>query len=182
MEEDVEDGGGGGHGSDDNDIITPQSIINDSTDRKTEKSEEDSRIPQARQRGHDKSPMIEVMVEDKAAKGAEDGSTNPNRREDAHKAVETSRQEQEDFRAWTAEKQILRNEMTRFGVHEEQIQNILETPNLNLNLLFQQHLGERVPPNPPRDAEKDVGVSKRMIRSWCTLQGCVDFVPTPCYH
>ena len=102
-------------------------MTNGSTERKTGKLGPDPRIIPI-------SPMTGTRVEDKATKGAEDGSTNrsnPTRREDA---VETSRQEQEKLGAWTAEsKEIYRNKMTRLGVHEDQIQKVLESPDLNFN-------------------------------------------------
>ena len=69
--------------------------------------------------------MLEVMVEGRATKGAEGGSTKPMKR---------------------------------------------GTPS---NLAPQLHLGESATPDPPGEAEKDVGVSKSNGRSWCMLQGCV---------
>ena len=163
-------------------------MTNGSTERKTGKFGRDPRIIPI-------SPMTGTRVEDRATEGAEDGSTNrstnPTRREHA---VETSRQGQEKLGASTVErKEISRNEMTRFGVHEDQIQKILEGPNINFNgvtdvrgtqsyLPPQQHLGESATPGPAGEAERDVGVSKSNGSSWCTLQGCVDPVPKPCYH
>ena len=183
-----EDDNDDGYGSDNDDLITLQFMTNGSTERKTGKFGRYPRINPI-------PPTTGTRVEDRAPKGAEDGSTNrstnPTRREDA---VETSRQGQEKLGSSTVErKEIFRNEMTRFGVHQDQIQKILESPNINFNgvtdvrgtpshLPPQQHLGESATPGPAGEAERDVSVSKSNGRSWCTLQGCVDPLPTPCYH
>ena len=194
--EEDDDDSYGDYGCNNHDMITIQSMIDSSTDRKKGQSEEDPRMPrEKRRKGRAESPMVEVMVEGGATKGAEGGSINLAKREDAHKAVETSRQEQEALRAWTAErKEIFRNEMARFGVHDEQIKMVLDSPNLNFdeaadvrgmlsNLAPQQHLGESATSDQPGKSEKkDEGVSKSNNKCWRTLQGYVDSVPTLCYH
>ena len=196
-EEEEEEEEGGEEEEDDDDDEDNGWITNKygSTDREKGQSEEDLKMPHGkRKKGHAESPMVEVMVEGRATEGAEGGSTNPAKREDAHKAVETSRQEEGTHWAWTAKrKEIFRNEMARFGVHNEQIQMVLESPNLNFdevadvrgtlsNLAPQHHLGESATPDQPGKVEKDDGVSKSNDRSWRTFKGCVDSVPTLCYH
>ena len=69
----------------------------------------------------------------------------------------------------------------------------LKIPNLNFdevadvrgtlsNFAPQHHLGESATPDQPGEVEKDDGVSKSNDRSWRMFKGCVDSVPTLCYH
>ena len=82
-EEEEDDDDGGYYGSDNDDMITIQSMIDGSTDRKKGQSEEDPRMPHGkREKEHAESPMVEKVYYDDGNGGwitNKYGSTDQNR-------------------------------------------------------------------------------------------------------